>query len=89
MRQNAIAHLESLCKEIKTSGIDCTASVRIGVPYEEILEEGEKIAPDLIIAGSKGRSGLARFLLGSTAERVVRHTLCSDRVDCRPSPFRP
>jgi universal stress protein A len=86
MRQNAIAHLESLCKEIKTSGVDCSASVRIGVPYEEILEEAEKIAPDLIITGSKGRSGLARFLLGSTTERVVRHAPCSVLVARQPSP---
>lgn len=32
---------------------------------------------DLIFIGNKGTSALARFLLGSTAERVVRYARCS------------
>ena len=32
---------------------------------------------DLVIMGSHGRRGLARFLLGSVAEKTVRHASCS------------
>ena len=31
---------------------------------------------DLIIIGSQGRTGLRRLMIGSVAERVVRHALC-------------
>src|SRR5260370_35472351 len=76
--------LEALCKVIRTPGIECTASVRIGIPYEEILSEAEKIAPDLIVLGGKGYSALARILLGSTAEQVVRFARCSVLVARHP-----
>jgi universal stress protein A len=34
------------------------------------------VKADLIIMGSQGRTGLSRLLIGSVAERVVRHALC-------------
>jgi nucleotide-binding universal stress UspA family protein len=57
--------------------MECTESVRVGIPYEEILREAETIAPDLIVLGGKGYSVFARILLGSTAEQVVRFARCS------------
>jgi nucleotide-binding universal stress UspA family protein len=57
--------------------VNCTATARLGVPAEEILNEAENTNPDLIVLGNKGTSGLARFLLGSTAERIVRYAKCS------------
>src|SRR3984893_3628658 len=77
LETKALDRLESLCKEIRTPGIECAASVRIGIAYEEILNEAEKIAPDLIVLGGTGGSALARILLGSTAEQVVRFARCS------------
>jgi len=50
--------------------------VRIGVPYAEIVAFAEKERIDLIVIGSRGHTGLKRFLLGSTAERVVRLSRC-------------
>jgi len=48
--------------------------VRIGRPGTQVLAMiGEEKAFDLIAVGSHGRTGLARMLLGSVAERVVRH----------------
>src|SRR5579885_298666 len=43
-----------------------------GTPYREIVDAGDTSKADLIIMGTRGRSGLARWLIGSTAERVVR-----------------
>jgi len=92
LETKALDRLESLCKEIRTPGIECAASVRIGIAYEEILNEAEKIAPDLIVLGGTGGSALARILLGSTAERIVRFARCSVLVarhppnQLRPSP---
>ncbi len=47
--------------------------VRIGHADEEILDEASSGVYDLIILGTQGRRGITRFLLGSTAERVLRH----------------
>ena len=77
MRQRAAERLEALAEVVRNEGVNCTASVRLGIPTEEILTEAEKTEPDLIFIGNKGTSALARFLLGSTAERVVRYARCS------------
>ena len=47
-----------------------------GDPHLEIAKAAEKFGADLIILSTHGRTGLAHVLLGSTAERVVRHAGC-------------
>ena len=47
-----------------------------GRPFEEICQLARKIKADLIILPTRGLSGLKHVLLGSTAERVVRHAPC-------------
>jgi universal stress protein A len=49
---------------------------RDGLPWQRIVEAAREKKIDLIVAGTGGRSGLARALLGSTAERIVRHAPC-------------
>jgi nucleotide-binding universal stress UspA family protein len=46
--------------------------VREGSPASEILNAAAAADADLIVMGTHGRTGLSRFLVGSTAERVVR-----------------
>lgn len=59
-----------------------------GVPSEVVLERNKNAVAaisdfagdrqvDLVVVGTHGRTGLSRFLLGSVAERVVRHAPCS------------
>ena len=49
--------------------------LRDGVAYDQIANAAKKLKADIIIA-THGRSGLARVLMGSTAERVIRHAPC-------------
>ena len=63
-----------------------------GAPWDQIVETARTDpAFDLIVMGSHGRTGVLRFLLGSVAEKVVRHAPCSVLVARAPgatSPFR-
>ncbi len=47
-----------------------------GRPAAEILRIAEKLGADMIVMGTHGRSGLAHLLIGSVAEKVVRHAHC-------------
>jgi nucleotide-binding universal stress UspA family protein len=50
---------------------------RIGRAGAEILKAlDEDPALDLVVIGSHGRTGLERWLLGSVAEKIVRHARC-------------
>lgn len=47
-----------------------------GQPAAEILRVAEKIGAEMVVMGTHGRSGLAGFLIGSVAEKIVRHARC-------------
>ncbi|MCA9620002.1 MAG: universal stress protein [Myxococcales bacterium] len=46
-------------------------------PAHGICEHAEKDQADLVVVGTHGRTGLSHLLLGSVAERVLRHAPCS------------
>ena len=49
----------------------------IGAPtFREICNLAREISADLIVMPTHGKTGLARFLGGSTAERIVQHAPC-------------
>jgi nucleotide-binding universal stress UspA family protein len=50
--------------------------LRTGVPVAEIVDYAKEQAIDLIVLGTHGRTGLARALLGSVAEKVIRKAPC-------------
>jgi nucleotide-binding universal stress UspA family protein len=52
------------------------ASVRLGISAKEILAEAVEWNADLLVVGSRGRSAVSRFLIGSVAETVVRKAPC-------------
>ncbi|MGA3269211.1 MAG: universal stress protein [Verrucomicrobiota bacterium] len=49
---------------------------RVGLPYQEIANTAAALKSDLIVIATRGRTGFAHALLGSTTERVVRHAPC-------------
>lgn len=48
-----------------------------GVPWHEIVREADELGCELIVLGARGHSRIAHALIGSVAERVVRHAHCS------------
>ena len=58
----------------KLSGIKVESVILEGHPADEILKFAEQESMDFIVMGTLGRTGLDRFLMGSVAEKVVRHS---------------
>ncbi|MGE0479219.1 MAG: universal stress protein [Phycisphaerae bacterium] len=50
--------------------------VAFGNPWSTICEYAETKLIDLIVVATHGRTGLRHALIGSTAERIVRHAPC-------------
>jgi nucleotide-binding universal stress UspA family protein len=57
-------------------GIAVTTRVATGIPSEEVITVARAEDSDLIVVGTRGKTGLAHVLLGSTAERVIRGAPC-------------
>lgn len=56
------------------AGLPVEYAVRFGEPAEEILEEAREFGADLVVMATHGRSGVARLMLGSVAEAVLRRS---------------
>jgi universal stress protein A len=54
----------------------CEVLVRLGRAGSEIPDTAKALGADLIVLGTQGESPLKNVLLGSTAERVLRHAPC-------------
>jgi len=61
----------------RSEGVQVLASrLLTGDPANEISGVARACAADLIVMGTHGRTGLKHVLLGSVAEKVVRHAPC-------------
>ncbi|SDX84325.1 universal stress protein [Halobellus clavatus] len=58
----------------RVGGVRIVDSVETGDPVETILDYADSVDADVVVMGTHGRRGLDRYLLGSTTERVVRHS---------------
>ncbi|KKG08503.1 universal stress protein [Methanosarcina sp. 2.H.A.1B.4] len=67
----ATGYVENLGKE---AGVKVEPMYLKGVPAEKILEYAEESNIDLIVMGTQGLTGVQRFLIGSVAENVLRHS---------------
>lgn len=55
----------------KNKKVDVTPMVKVGHPANEIIEQAKD--HDLVVMGTLGGSGITHLLMGSVAEKVVRH----------------
>jgi universal stress protein A len=73
---DAKKRLAALAAKKGTSATPLETRVVMGEPVGEICQTAIREQADLIVMGSHGRTGLSHVLLGSVAERVVRHASC-------------
>ncbi len=67
-------------RKLKQRGLKVDTLLAKGHAADEILKAAKRIRADLIVVGSRGLTGLRRFLLGSVAHEVARHAPCSVMV---------
>jgi nucleotide-binding universal stress UspA family protein len=72
----AKADLDDARGVLEAAGARVEPILATGNPAAEILKAAEERDAELIVVGSRGQHSLERFLVGSIAERVVRHAPC-------------
>ena len=58
------------------ASVSVRAHLRLEAPAHEIAQLAADLEADLVVVGTEGRRGIARLLLGSVAEDVVRLAPC-------------
>lgn len=76
-KEKAMDTLSKVAKEIESNIEKVNLAVESGDPADEILLSAKKRESDIIIVGYKGYGKEGRFLLGSVADKVVRHASVS------------
>lgn len=68
-------YLEAKAQILRAAGCQVTTAVLpMGNPVTRVLDEAALFQPDLVVMHSHGRMGLARLLMGSSAEEISRHS---------------
>jgi len=88
IRSRAAAHrvLDAVARTAHHAGVACELEHRVSdKPWEAILQTATEERCDLISMGSHGWSGVRALVLGSTANKVVKHARVAVLV-WRPPP---
>jgi nucleotide-binding universal stress UspA family protein len=70
-------HLKSvneLIGKVPKGKVKCNASIRVGVPHQELLREIKEKEIDMVVVGIKGRSNIADVVMGSVARKMARRS---------------
>jgi len=79
LRKEASGYLETKANDLRAAGVTNVACVAVeGTGADAIIDLARQTPDNLVAMCSHGRSGLKRWVLGSVAEKVVRH--CEDPV---------
>jgi nucleotide-binding universal stress UspA family protein len=75
LREETDEYLQKKVAEVQRLGVEKVSAVsKEGIAGDEIIALGRSMPNGLIAMSSHGRSGVKRWVLGSVAETVVRHT---------------
>ena len=73
MKKKAEHMIDDVIKDIDQHEFSITGMVEEGDPAAIIIDVSNKLDVDLIVLGSRGRSELGRYLIGSVANKVVQY----------------
>ncbi len=63
--------LDEIAAKLRPLGYQTRVATTLSTPVEGILQEAKALNPDLILAGSRGRRGLTRMVLGSVSHALL------------------
>ena len=69
-------YLEEVAKGLRESSLEVETRLQKGDPGRVIIEMAESTEIDLVILSSHGRTGLARWVYGSVAEKILHQARC-------------
>ena len=72
--ENAKGYLSQIADRLRKKGITANTVVLQGQVADEILDFTKKNNIDLIVMSTHGRSGIARWTMGSVTDKIVRHS---------------
>lgn len=72
----AVAKLDELAAALRERGVEVETRLEVGVASQAVVRAAGEIGADLLVLGSRGLTGVAHLLLGSTAQRIVQHAPC-------------
>lgn len=77
MERRSADRLRSLLTPEQQARVGAVLSTRLGVPGSEILDRlGEDPKIDLIVMATHGRGGVARLVMGSVTDKIIRSAPC-------------
>ncbi|MCK5586935.1 universal stress protein [Candidatus Bipolaricaulota bacterium] len=88
-RKSAEQYLEGIKQKIGLNTADVKVNVITGIPADEILDFVDQNKIDLVVMSSHGRSGMSRWFLGNTVEKVLRSSSAPVFLVPHPSCRRP
>ena len=68
-------YLSKVADGLKKEGIAAKVDIAYGLPADEILDFADRNSVGLIVMSTHGRAGITRWVFGSVADRVVRHSI--------------
>ncbi len=68
--------LKALLARARKAGVRVRGVLLEGIPHEQIVRAAKRRRADVLVMGTHGRTGLARFFLGSVTARVVATSTC-------------
>jgi nucleotide-binding universal stress UspA family protein len=72
--ENAVDYLRGVKASEELAGIRVEISVLVGAPAQTLLSMATMFKADLVVMTSQGKTGVKRWLLGSVAQKIARHS---------------
>jgi universal stress protein A len=82
LSQDLTDHVKTTLRDLGAAVPPIVTHLRVGDPAREIAQLAVDLDADAIVVGTHGRRGIARLVLGSVAERVLRYATCPVLVVC-------
>ena len=77
LREVAESVVQRAARDALRKSVEVETHVREGQPAEVIIDVANQEQADLIVVGSRGLTGIKRYLLGSVSSKVSEYAPCS------------